>query len=213
MEELRRGIPRAMILKHIEDSYLTRFMDEHDIYDPDLARQLFSAIPTPRGAWATMQDVYNRQRKLDLATWMRDVSELRSLLKWYLDETAPVVGLMFEIPGGNPDDDNCDFNLGFSFPSCIDVALKWANGKPIMMDSTHGTNHLGCSMTTLIAVDGHGNGHPLAWFFTKRETAENLTKFLDAFNKEVGSHALMPCVVFLGSFTSTNSPYASMLWK
>jgi hypothetical protein len=107
MEELRRGIPRAMILKHIEDSYLTRFMDDHSIYDPDLARRLFSGIPTPRGAWATLRDVYNRQRKLDLATWMRDVSELRSLLKWYLDVTTPVIGFMFGIPGGNPDDAIC----------------------------------------------------------------------------------------------------------
>lgn len=194
MDELRRGIPRAMILKHIQDFYLTLFMYEHNIYDPDLARRMFSGIPTSRGAWATLQDVYNRQTKLDLSTWKRDDSVLRSLLKWYHDETAPIIRLMFEVRQGNPDGDiaDCDFNLGFSFSSCIDVALKWAKGQTIMMDSTHGTNNLGCNMITLIAVDGHGNGHPIAWFFTKHETAENITKFLDAFNMEVGYHAFLP---------------------
>jgi hypothetical protein len=207
MDELRRGIPRAMILKHIRDFHVTCFMDENDIYDPDLALQMFSESPTSRGAWATMQDVYNRQTKLDRSTWKRHPNPLRSLLLWYYDETAPVTKLMFEIEaqgesacnGGNPDGNLADcpeFNLAFSFSSCIEIALKWANGQPIMMDSTHGTNNLGCTMTTLLAVDGHGNGQPIAWFFTKHETAINLTKFLKAFNMEVGPR-ISCLVVFL----------------
>jgi hypothetical protein len=188
-------------------------MDENGIYDPDLALKMFTESPTFRGAWVTMQDLYNRQTKLDRSTWKRDPNPLRSLLLWYYDETAPVTRLMFEVKaqgesacdGGNPDGNlaDCpDFNLAFSFSSCIEIALKWANGQPIMMDATHGTNNLGCTMTTLLAVDGHGNGHPIAWFFTKHETSLSSWKHS---TWRWGPMLFMPSS-FLGSLTSMNAP-------
>lgn len=77
------------------------------------------------------------------------------------------------------------FHLGFSFPSCIKAALKY--GRVIMMDSTHATNNQGYPMTTLLVVDDHGHGHPVAWFFSSNELAESLIRFLEEFNMEVGA--------------------------
>jgi hypothetical protein len=79
--------------------------------------------------------------------------------------------------------------LGFSFASCIRTALKLGKNRPIMLDSTHGTNNMKYPLYsyTLLVVDEHGHGHPVAWFFSSSEEADCLILFLQAFENEVSA--------------------------
>lgn len=81
-----------------------------------------------------------------------------------------------------------DFRLAFMHKSLLDFAVA-SHGQPLMMDSTFGTNNLGFPLTTIHAVDGHGNAHPLAACILSRETIEGLCEFLQAFLNKVCSHA------------------------
>lgn len=53
------------------------------------------------------------------------------------------------------------------------------------MDSTHGTNYYRFPLFTILVVDAHGNGIPVAWFFCTTENADCIAQFLDAFKKRV----------------------------
>jgi hypothetical protein len=42
------------------------------------------------------------------------------------------------------------------------MALKFGKNRIVLMDSTHGTNNMKCPMYTIMVVDEHGHGHPVA---------------------------------------------------
>jgi hypothetical protein len=53
------------------------------------------------------------------------------------------------------------------------------------MDATHGTNAQQFPLATLLGVDSHKNGQPLAWKLTTSETTESYEVFLLAFYNRV----------------------------
>lgn len=53
------------------------------------------------------------------------------------------------------------------------------------MDSTHGTSYCRFPLFTILIVDAHGNGIPVAWFFCTTENADCTAQFLDAFKERV----------------------------
>ena len=194
MEAVRRGLRNSQIVKQIQDHILISVMQENNISDPEQALEMIKdgqASPQDsRDYWVTVKDVQNERAKVDSVEWKRDDDVLKSLLQWYYgdgDHVKLLLEFPEQTPGTNPGD-LPEFNLGFSFPSSIKMARRWGNKRVIMMDSTHGTNNLGYPLTTVLVVDDHGNGHPVAWFFSSSESTASLTKFLKALLMKVTPH-------------------------
>ena len=77
------------------------------------------------------------------------------------------------------------FIMGFTFSDCVKACVRYGNRRPVMMDATHGTNAQKFYLFTLMVIDDHGNGRPVAWFLLSSESAECLTRCLQAFLKRV----------------------------
>jgi len=206
VEGVRRGVRSSQIVKQIQDHILISVMQENNISDPQQALHMVQygqASPqASRDYWVTVKDVQNVRAIIDSVEWKRDNDVLKSLLQWYYGD-GEHVKLLMEFPeqtpgttNGNPADPS-EFNLGFSFTSSIKMARRWGNKRVIMMDSTHGTNNLGYPLTTVLVVDDHGNGHPVAWFFSSSESTASLIKFLNALLMKVNPHpSIYICVCF-----------------
>jgi len=78
-----------------------------------------------------------------------------------------------------------DFNLAFTTQFGIEAALKYGHERPLIMDSTFGTNNLKFPLTTVMVVDDHNNGIPVAWLMSSSESIESVSKFLTAFRSRV----------------------------
>ena len=200
---VRRGVPPQRIVKHIQDQVIYRFMAERNISDKETAIVMIvtsgCSAPYTRDYWVTVKDVQNAANDHDMANWKRHPDLMTSLQMWWHGDKEHV-NLLFEYPGmpgthpDNPESNSApgpDFIFAFSFPQSMRSARMWGNGRPIMMDSTHGTNNLGYNLTTGVVADDHGNGHPVFWAFCSSESTASLTKVLAAFDKKVGSLPLL----------------------
>lgn len=68
---------------------------------------------------------------------------------------------------------------------CTDTMLDWArsflhNG-PLMMDSTFGTNKVGCSLFIVLTMSPFGSGLPVCYFIAKREPTDSIATGLRQF--------------------------------
>lgn len=54
------------------------------------------------------------------------------------------------------------------------------------MDATHGTNMDDFQLITLLVIDDHGEGLPVAWAVSNKENTVVLTEFLKAVKAKVG---------------------------
>ena len=79
------------------------------------------------------------------------------------------------------------FTLGFMRDNAVELVLRYGH-KGLQMDATFGTNNMKFPLTTLLVVDDHKNGIPVAFFFASRETHELLAAFLDAVTAKVSLH-------------------------
>jgi hypothetical protein len=200
---VRRGVPAQRIVKHIQDQVVYRFMAERNIPDKETAIEMIvssgCSAPYTRDFWVTVKDVQNKASEHDMASWKRHPNVMTSLQMWWHGDKEHVKLLFeyIEMPGTHPDnpDSNSapypEFIFAFSFPQPMRSARTWGNGRPIMMDSTHGTNNMGYNLTTGVVADDHGNGHPVFWAFCSSESTASLTKVLAAFDKKVGSIPLL----------------------
>lgn len=75
-------------------------------------------------------------------------------------------------------------NWGFMHKDQLDFAISYTN-KPLIMDSTFGTNNVGFPPTTIQGVDEFNTVQPLACCILSRETRDSLRKFLQAFLTKV----------------------------
>jgi hypothetical protein len=183
-------------------------MAERNISDKETAIEMIvtsgCSAPYTRDYWVTVKDVQNAANEHDMAHWKRHPDLITSLQMWWHGDKEHV-NLLFEYPGmpgthpDNPDSNSApspEFIFAFSFPQSMKAARTWGKGRPIMMDSTHGTNSLGYNLTTGVVADDHGNGHPVFWAFCSNESTASLTKVLAAFDSKVGS---IPLLLLLSS--------------
>ena len=77
------------------------------------------------------------------------------------------------------------FIMAFVFDDSVEACLRHGNRRPVMMDATHGTNAQKIHLFALMVIDDHGNGRPVAWFLVSSDSAEVLTRCLQAFLKRV----------------------------
>lgn len=79
------------------------------------------------------------------------------------------------------------FELAFMKECNVDNAIRFGHGRPLLMDATFGTNREKFPMITLLAVDEHGNGLPIAWSVISQERTEAIAAFLQAVRQRVCS--------------------------
>jgi len=67
-----------------------------------------------------------------------------------------------------------------------DMMAKYGD-EIICMDSTHGTNMYQFLLTTIMVLDEHGEGLPVAWAITNKEDTNVLIQYLTAVKERVGN--------------------------
>ena len=58
------------------------------------------------------------------------------------------------------------------------------------MDSTHGTNVYDFLLISIVVVDDHGEGLPVAWAITNHETTTVLEEFLHAVKRQTAAKSV-----------------------
>ena len=62
-----------------------------------------------------------------------------------------------------------DFLIVLQTPIQAEMLIKFAEGKVVCVDATHGTNANDFKLITLLVVDEYGEGFPVAWYITNKE--------------------------------------------
>ncbi len=70
-----------------------------------------------------------------------------------------------------------DFLIVLQTPVQAEMLKKFAEGKVVCVDATHGTNAYDFTLVTLPVVDEHGEGLPVAWCTTDKEDRVVLIEF------------------------------------
>jgi hypothetical protein len=91
-----------------------------------------------------------------------------------------------EDQGENIDDlSKEDFLLAIQTEYQRDMMIKYG-GKVICMDDTHGTNMYDFTLITVLVIDDHGEGIPVAWAISNRSDTALLTQFLKPLKARIG---------------------------
>ena len=77
------------------------------------------------------------------------------------------------------------FILAFMRKFGVDMAVKYGHGGVLQLDATFATNRLEFPLFTIMVVDMHGNGIPVAWMLSSRSNTQCVAKFLQAFRARV----------------------------
>lgn len=91
-----------------------------------------------------------------------------------------------------------------STPAMLGAAIKWGSARPVFMDATHGVIKYGYKLVTLLVMDDHGKGVPVAWGFLEHERAEDYETFLAAVNSECVRRAAARSLVWRPSCILTD---------
>ena len=67
-----------------------------------------------------------------------------------------------------------------------EMLIKFAEGKVVCVDATHGTNAYDLKLITLLVVDEYGEGFPVAWCITNKEDRVVLIEFLSSVRTRCG---------------------------
>lgn len=85
------------------------------------------------------------------------------------------------------------FTIAVMLPENVAVAIELGHGRSLQLDSTFGSNAQKFHIFTLLAVDKHGKGMPLAYLICSHEKEDLIQKFLEAVRNEV------LCILYLQS--------------
>lgn len=77
------------------------------------------------------------------------------------------------------------FNLAFTTDFGVEAALEYGHKRPLVMDSTHGSNNVKVPLTTVMVVDDHNNGIPVGWLFSSSESIDSVSRFLMALRERL----------------------------
>jgi hypothetical protein len=77
------------------------------------------------------------------------------------------------------------FEMVIMKESNIADAIRWGHKRTLQLDSTFGSNSSRFPLSTLVIVDDHGNGIPIAYLVSSQETTESMAAFLTAVRNKV----------------------------
>ena len=138
------------------------------------------------------QDIHNIQYQLNLESVEKHQNDHTSVSAWVIEmkkmEYNPI--LIFKNQGEEQEDDcddlaKNDFLLAIQTEYQRDMMIKYGE-KVICMDDTHGTNMYDFTLITVLVIDDHGEGIPVAWSLSNRVNTALLTQFLKPLKANVG---------------------------
>lgn len=126
------------------------------------------------------KDISNLSRSFGLSNVQRHINDQDSVASWITEwenkENSPL--LFHKLQGDelqNFKKDDFMIVLQTDFQASL---LREFSCNGVCMDSTHGTNMYDFLLTTLMVIDEFGQGQPVAWFLSNRETFEFIELFL-----------------------------------
>ena len=140
----------------------------------------------------TRQDILNIKKKLNIGCVTKHSNDLLSTCAWVdelkLAQYNPV--LRFKPQGlEQPTDVNDlakdDFLLVLQSEFQKDAMIRYGN-KVVLMDATHGTTQYDFQLISILVIDDHGEGLPVAWAISNREDRAVLVQFLKSIHEKVG---------------------------
>ena len=160
------------------------------------------------------QDIRNIEKQFNVDGIQKHTADSQSVHAWVQElqscEYKPV--LLYKVQGvvqlsiGNSEAfDEDDFALCIQTQFQCDM-LKRFGKNCICIDSTHSTNHYDFPLTTLMVIDEFGEGVPVAYMISNRETAAVIEAFYESIKSRVGS--VEPQV-----FMSDDAPHYFNTWK
>ena len=146
----------------------------------------------------TRQDILNIGRKLNVHTIQKHSNDLLSVWSWVEEmkelEYNPILVFKPQGEDGNEDTNELkkdDFLLAIQTEFQKDTLLKFGPNV-ICIDSTRGTNIYNFLLISVVVIDDHGEGLPVAWAITNHEDAVTLKVFFCSLAKHI--HMLCPDV-------------------
>lgn len=102
------------------------------------------------------------------------------MLQWVNDQALPVDERSYYCADLTPG----EVCVVLATPAMLEAGIKWGHARPVFMDATHGVIKYGYKLVTLLVMDDHNKGVPVAWAFLEHERSEDYTKFLNLVNTE-----------------------------
>ena len=136
------------------------------------------------------QDILNIKRKLNVNCVHKHPNDLLSVCTWVEElKTLSYNPILAFKPQGDSLSTNSlasdTFFLALQTQYQCNAFCKYGS-KIVCMDSTHGTNIYDFLLISVLVVDDHGEGVPIAWAISNHETEEVLLEFLYAVKGRVG---------------------------
>ena len=173
------------------------------------------------------QHIQNMKRQLNLQSIIKHQNDFDSTSAWVEElktkEYNPVIVFKPQGMEQTTSMDNLgkdDFLLAIQSEFQKDALQHYGN-KVIMMDATHDTTQYKFLLITILVVDDHGAGLPVAWAISNREDAALLMQFLSAVKERVGSlqpkYFMSDCAeqyfsAWLGIFGRNNTQKMLCIW-
>ena len=138
------------------------------------------------------KDINNIERAFKLEGGQRHHDDATSVAAWV--EEMRGMGddnvVLYYKPQGADDDKTGlkreDFLIVLQTPIQAEMLIKFAEGKVVCVDATHGTNAYDFKLMTLLVVDEYGEGFPVAWCITNKEDRVVLIEFLSSVRTRCG---------------------------
>ena len=138
------------------------------------------------------QDICNIQRQLNIDSITKHSNDLLSTCAWVqeMEDMAYNPVLLFKPQGPQENDKSLnlsddDFLLAIQTEFQKDAMLQFGK-KVILMDATHGTTQYDFLLISVLVVDGHGEGVPVAWAISNKEDTNIISLFLQAIHSRIG---------------------------
>ena len=126
------------------------------------------------------QDILNIRSKLNIGSVQKHNDDHTSVRAWVKElQSKPYDPILAFKPQGSAGHERIrkeDFLLAFQTEFQHDVLKEYGNN--VCMDATHGTNMYDFQLITLLVIDAHGEGVPVAWAISNREDTVHITEFL-----------------------------------
>ena len=138
------------------------------------------------------KDINNIERAFKLEGGQRLHDDATSVAAW-VEEMRGMgednVVLSYKPQGADDDTTGLkrdDFLIVLQTPIQVEMFKKFAEGKVVCIDATHGTNAYDFKLITLLVVDEYGEGFPVAWCITNKEDRVVLIVFLSSVRTRCG---------------------------
>lgn len=161
------GIPIDRILDYVRDNVWSNIGREHLISKQDI-----------RNIGTQYNVDYVQRHSNDAVSVQAWVKELQN------SDYNPV--LLYKVQGiEDVVFEKDDFVLSIQTKFQLEMLKKFGNFT-VCIDSTHQTNHYGYPLNTLMVIDEYGEGIPVAYLLSNRETGDVLKVFFSAVKAQVG---------------------------